>query len=578
MLEDALAHFEQLPDLQGQAATLNSLGQTYRYQGNFEQALIYFEQALTITKGIEDRVHEGLILFNLGELYEAQANSTSALTNYLQAIDVIETVRASAGSEQGRAEFIAQYASLYANTIDLLYEQKRYEEAFFVNERSRARAFLDSLATGEIQLEDEATVELFSQERITYDQLKRLQSNLAQAKAENNRTRITALEKQLTNVQKTYEEILTQIRERNDQLATLIPGRNIDNIITVSEVQQLLDDQTTLISYYVLEDAVLAFLITEDNFDVVKLRVSRDKLTMEISGFRSFSDLGEPHPDSAKTLYHWLIRDIENKLDTSNLIIVPHSVLHYLPFAALSDGDQYLVDIYTLTTLPSVSTLPFIQKNADHELSSPLILGNPTNDNFSLAYLDFAEREAETIANLYNTTPFIGTAATEAAIWEQVSKAGILHVAAHGGYNRNNPLYSRIVLSPTGENDTEDGSLEVHEVYGLDLRHNGLVVLSACQTQLGELNPGDELVGLTRAFFFAGTPSVIASLWNVNDEATAILMESFYTHLRTGKSKAEAIRLAQIDVREYQDDNEDFPYSNPYFWAAFVLSGDGGSG
>jgi len=110
--------------------------------------------------------------------------------------------------------------------------------------------------------------------------------------------------------------------------------------------------------------------------------------------------------------------------------------------------------------------------------------------------------------------------------------------------------------------------LEVHEVYGLDLTNAGLVVLSACETQLGELSAGDEVVGLTRAFFFAGTPSVVATLWSVDDEPTKTLMEHFYTHLRQGVGKAEALRQAQLDVRE--------EYPHPYYWSAFVLSGDGG--
>jgi hypothetical protein len=141
----------------------------------------------------------------------------------------------------------------------------------------------------------------------------------------------------------------------------------------------------------------------------------------------------------------------------------------------------------------------------------------------------------------------------------------MLHLAAHGSYNLHNPLYSAIALA---EDQANDGQLEVHEIYGLDLTNTDLVVLSACQTQLGELSAGDEVVGLTRAFFFAGTPTVIASLWNVDDEATSLLMEHFYTHLREGVGKAAALRQAQLEVRE--------AYPEPHYWAGFVLSGDGG--
>jgi CHAT domain-containing protein len=128
-----------------------------------------------------------------------------------------------------------------------------------------------------------------------------------------------------------------------------------------------------------------------------------------------------------------------------------------------------------------------------------------------------------------------------------------------------NPLFSRIILAPDKESD---GILETHEIYDLDLKKVSLVVLSACETQLGVRSRGDDIVGLNRAFLFAGAPTVVASLWTVNDEATKILMTSFHTHLRAGRDKAESLRAAQVETRT--------KYPNPYYWAAFVLTGDPG--
>jgi CHAT domain-containing protein len=180
--------------------------------------------------------------------------------------------------------------------------------------------------------------------------------------------------------------------------------------------------------------------------------------------------------------------------------------------------------------------------------------------------LPFAEQEARAIAALYATAPLIHTAATESIVRQQAGELGILHLAAHGYYNAVAPLNSLIALAPDGAND---GWLTAGETYGLNLQQADLVVLSACQTQLGDLSAGDELVGLTRAFFYAGTPTVVASLWTVDDQTTALLMERFYTHLRAGMGKAAALRQAQLDVRA--------DYPNPYYWAAFVLSGDAGA-
>jgi len=297
---------------------------------------------------------------------------------------------------------------------------------------------------------------------------------------------------------------------------------------------------------------------------------------------------------AAQELHRTLIAPLSASLRTPRLVIVPHGALHYLPFAALlnPETDRYLVQDYELVTLPNASALPFIAERQGskgagvqgsdfspaplHPRPPALVVGNPATGEFDataslaveregLGPLPFAEQEAQAIAALYGVEPLIGEAATEGAVREGVSGASVLHLAAHGHYNPVAPLSSLIALTPDAEHD---GWLTVGEVYGLDLAQANLVVLSACETQLGELSAGDELVGLTRAFFFAGAPTVVASLWNVNDAATALLMERFYTHLQEGMSKAAALRQAQLDLQT--------TYSDPYYWAGFVLSGDGG--
>lgn len=142
---------------------------------------------------------------------------------------------------------------------------------------------------------------------------------------------------------------------------------------------------------------------------------------------------------------------------------------------------------------------------------------------------------------------------------------GIVHIAAHSDFQPQNPLFSAILLAA---DEQEDGRLETHEIFNLNLDQTDLVVLSACATHLGELSRGDELVGLERAFFRAGTPSLLSTLWRVDDKATAALMERFYIHLRAGRPKAESLCLAQIETR--------IEYPDPYYWAGFLLVGDAG--
>jgi CHAT domain-containing protein len=248
-------------------------------------------------------------------------------------------------------------------------------------------------------------------------------------------------------------------------------------------------------------------------------------------------------------------------LTTPFLTIVPHRVLHYLPFAALGDGQHYLIDDMALSVLPSVSSLPFIQANASHTLGNPLILGNPATLDSTLEPLQGAEQEAIYVARLYGRTALLGGEATERAVRELGQQAGIVHLAAHGRIDSEEPLASSIILAP---NEGDDGRLQVREVYGLQMSVASLVVLSACETQMSELTArssvtaGDEVVGLARAFFFSGTPSVLATLWSIDDAASTRLMERFYTHLEAGADKAEALRLAQQDIRAH--------YPNPYYW------------
>jgi CHAT domain-containing protein/Tfp pilus assembly protein PilF len=563
--EQALIILREVGDRANEAATLNNIGLLYEAQGRYGEALAFYEQALVISREVGAPTGEGSIRHNIGRTWQALGEDDVALDWYQQAIDIRETIRTTAGSEQGRTSFIAQYAGLYVHMIALLHQQVRYEEAFLVSEQGRARTFLDSLATGHVQLSDDEGTDLWNREQEAYAARQAAQDALTHANTLDlpDAELVTKLEAQLAAAEEEYAAALDAIDERGERLKELIPGRS--TVLGVKEVQAELDEQTTLLSYWVTEDQTLAFLVTHDSFHTIALDVGREDLSTTIADFRSFPNLGVTHPESAVTLHGWLIEPLWEHLTTPHLAIVPHSVLHYLPFAASTDGERFLLDDYVITYLPSASALPFIQDNIGEEVGTPLILGNPDTGDLNLDPLTFAEQEAQAIADLYDVQPLLAEAATESSLREQVTQASLVHLAAHGEYNPYNPLYSAIALAPDGEND---GLLEVHEVYGLNLTNTDLVVLSACETQLGELSAGDEIVGLSRAFIYAGTPSVIATLWNVNDESTRFLMERFYGYLQTGYGKGAALRQAQLDTMA--------EYPNPYYWAAFTLTGDTG--
>jgi CHAT domain-containing protein len=232
----------------------------------------------------------------------------------------------------------------------------------------------------------------------------------------------------------------------------------------------------------------------------------------------------------------------------------------------LHDGEGYLVEDYAIAYLPSASVLQYVLDNVPSEAAGDLLaLANPEVEG--APYLNHAVAEAEAVAALFDVQPIIGSDATESLLLAQAPQAGRVHVAAHGEFKPTAPQFSRIYLAPDDEND---GYLEVREVFNLELPQTDLVTLSACETQMGELSGGDELVGLSRAFIYAGTPSLVASLWKVDDASTQFLMERFYGYLKDGKGKGSALRQAQLDTLGRDE------WASPYYWAAFTLIGDMG--
>jgi CHAT domain-containing protein/Tfp pilus assembly protein PilF len=562
-LNQALTIFTDAGDRPNQGNTLDSLGTVYKTKGEYAKALDYYQQALKILQEVGDRPGVGIVLTNIGELQERQGKPAEAIQFYKQAIDtVVETTLAELKGEELQVAFADKHADTYAKLIKLLWDQGRIEDAFNYSERARARVFLNQFADRSINLRPNAA----SSEQIQKIQTLGLEINEIStqivslnrlANTSDTSEKISSLRQQLATHEQVYATLITQLRQENLEAADLFST----NPATLSEIQAQLDTETTLVSYFVTDDRTFAFLVTHDSLTPVLLKVDRQTLQNQIQRLYDydFAALNDPHPATLRQLHTWLIQPLASHLVNRKLEIVPHNVLHYVPFSALTDGKNYLIDQHTLTYLPSASIKRFIAAKRKLGSETMMALGNPTFDLF------YAKREVETISNLYRSQPRVGNLATEDSIRAEARQAGILHLATHGQYDPINPLLSTLYLAPSTEND---GRLQVYEIYGLDLTaQTRLVVLSACQTQIGQLSRGDEIIGLSRAFLFAGTPSVMASLWNIDDQATSDLMQNFYQYLQQGSSQAEALQKAQRATRSR--------YPHPYYWAAFTLTGDG---
>ncbi|MCJ7622245.1 MAG: CHAT domain-containing protein, partial [Anaerolineaceae bacterium] len=498
-LQQALTIMQGQNDLYREAYVLNSLGELYFQISEYEQALGYLVQALEIQQKINDKSGEASSLELIGKIYEALGDKNKALENYLEAITVNESILGGLKVESFQTAFAGKEAGVYQRTVRLLVEMERFDEAFYLSESNRARAFLDSMGNKRPDLGEGTDAALLQNEGLLRDEISVLESALLNEKSKSPEQQsdqvIQSIETQMVSKQQEYEDLLSMIQLANPELASLISI----SPSTREDILSFLDTQTTLVSYYLTDTNVLAFILNQDAFHVVELPATPDEIIQAVESFMQLglANLNKPQPRSLTDLYEWLIDPILPDLTTPKVAIIPYQVLHHVPFAALTAGEKYFGEQFLLFQIPTASALPFILAKSGREISNPLVLGDPDTDNPDLPSLDYAVLEAQYVAELFDTQPLLKNAATEAALQENVSGSGVVHLAVHGGLNPVAPLFSRLWLAP---GDGEDGHLNIHEVYSLDLDATELVVLSACQTQLGQLSAGDEIVSLNRAF------------------------------------------------------------------------------
>lgn len=587
--EAALALIQQSGRRADETRLLLLLGLSYLGLGETDTAKVYGQQVVEMAISLDDPALTVAGQVLLGSAYYIEEDKLIAYEHIQQAIASLEQLQGIITVAELKASFLGQLADAYTLAVLLAADLGHDEEAFHHAEQARARAFLDQISNGPVDFHTQANADLLAQERDILAQIaaRRLQltalHNSLKGDAEVDlvtNVEIAAVEEELTQLETAHETLLVELKVSMPDVAAWFSPE----AASLAEIQSNLNDQTTLVEYYVTGEKTLAFVVTRDDLTTVALpEATGENLTTAVTNLHKWLNLDNPHPKPLRDLYNWLVMPLVDHLDTPLVGIIPHQMLHYVPFAALTDGENYLGGQYTLFGLPSASSLGFIQNNAAHLEAASLpafVVGNPATGDSNFPPLVYAATEATAVADLFDISAYTGTEAQETRFWSDVQDTEVVHLAAHGSYNVPNPLYSAIHLSPNAGEETsnigrEDGRLEVHELYGLDLQATELIVLSACQTNVAAvdqasqvISAGDEIVGLTRAFFAAGAPTVISSLWNVNDAATEELMVSFYRHWLSGMGKAEALQMAQHDLQT--------THPSPFYWAGFILNGDPG--
>jgi len=483
------------------------------------------------------------LLYDLGRIADDEGDLTAAADYYRRAVEVIEQHRLNIDTEVNKIGFAADRQAVYGALVDLLYRQHDFAGMFQFIERGKARALVDLLAN---KWQDSPPSGLPASAIEHYQRYNQLD---AQARYQVSST--DALPNSMAQLTAARNELLRSA----PMLASLVSVQAAD----LTQIRARLQPDESLLEYFAVGDSV--YLLVLDRNDTWAYHLNGKQLHQQIADFRRAIARRAPAEISrlARSLYDQLLRPARQRL-RAQLTIVPHSPLHYLPFVALHDGQDWLLKNHSVRMLPSASVEALLAGIPRQTSPNMLILANPATGSSSNDLLN-AELEARAIAsNFPSARLLLRDAASERAFRAESAAFGYLHLATHGKFQSSAPLKSFLLLA--GDDDF-DGLLTVDEIYNLKL-HADLVSLSACETGLGRGGAGDDVVGLVRGFFYSGARSLLASYWAVDDQATSELMQAFYRNLQR-MNKRDALRAAQLAALAQRQE--------PYFWASFYLTG-----
>ncbi|GJL77674.1 MAG: hypothetical protein NPINA01_06630 [Nitrospinaceae bacterium] len=498
---------------------------------------------------------QGACLAKAGKLAEA-------LDPYKQAVAVVDGMRAAIKVEEFQNGFLTDKQDVYKELILVLLNLGKVEESFNYAERAKSRSFIDLLGNQKINLKNDVSQKLYNQLTDQKQKIRSIEDALGVARSGTDEEEMKRLAEDLVKARSRYQDLLIQAKEESPEISNFVTVESI----TLKELEKLLEPEVALIEYLVTANELVAWVIRQGGIEVVRTPLKEAELNALIKDYRKRMQQLAPLEDQAAQLYNWLIRPIDPLIDKKRVLgIIPHSHLHYISFSSLKDGESYLMEKYPLFFSPSASVLKFTfaRKTAKSEPGAVkvLALGNPDLGDFNYD-LPLAEMEAKSIKwDFPQIDVLTRDKATESWLTEHIGEYQIIHIASHGEFDPINPLFSSLKLT---KDVKEDGNFEVNEVFSLQINAD-IVTLSACQTGLGEITGGDELVGLNRAFIYAGTHSLLSSLWRVSDISTAILIKHFYRNYALN-NKAESLRKAQLLVKRL--------YPHPSYWAGFNLTGD----
>jgi CHAT domain-containing protein/Tfp pilus assembly protein PilF len=578
----------------------NNIGAIYSYKNSIELSNRYYDLALDLSSKYKDGTFIWETYLELANLNKKQNRYAKAYQYYKDSIKSIEEIRSKIKIEDLKATYLGTDKRLeaYQNLIDLLVKlhgmapNKGYDkEAFDYLERAKARAFLDSLEVARLDIAEGINPVLLNREKqimreIAKSYSKLLGPNLSAAERDGISSQLRASEDRL-------EILKREIRASSPAYADL----KYPMVMTYDEARESLSaSDTGYLAYSIGNDASYGFFISARGFNIFSIP-PRKVVQQKVAAYRkAIADRQNKDFHLGRELFQELVQPgLEPGI--KKIIIVPDDILNLLPFEVLLTSDKpdsWLVRNYTIGYVPSLSSLRVLQvrhRNGSKPRKDLLAIGNPTYGcgiqeegkltNAAMLYdlnsasgialppLKYSAVEVENISSLFRPNKVTVLQKEDASgRWlrsHPLSDYKIIHFATHSIIDDKKPARSAILLSYP-KNQAGNGLFQTRDIYNLKL-NSDLVTLSACQSGLGQFIRGEGIEGLSRAFFYAGSSSVLMSLWSVNDQATYLLMERFYRHLKGSESIMGALRNAKLEMIGSST------LSHPYYWAGFIIAG-----
>ncbi len=489
--------------------------------------------------------------------------TSAAIDAYRSAIEELESYRGGVPADEHMIAFLAGRAALYREIVELLAAAGRDRSAFEFVERAKSRALADALG-GRDGRRENATADglLATRARHLRERLSAVYGRLMRRDDQGSARSARATQRALGQARSLERELTRVIRSQRLGDATRVPLAAV-SAPTLAEVRETLEADTTLVEFFMTDAHLYTFVVTPTDLHVSRRPVSHAALRRLIEQLHFHLAKHERPELAAPDLVQRATRsvlsrlaaatldDVAPHLHTRRLIIVPHGILHHVPFHALPWGDAYVTDRFEVLYAPSAAVYRFCGLQRDRARGAPAILALP--DEVAPAI----ENEARSLSERLGTNRvFVGDAATFDRLATEVRRARIVHIATHGMFRPDQPMLSSMRLADRWAS-----------LFDLDRLHvrSELIVLSCCESGTADVSGGDEIVGLTRGFLCAGAPALLASQWRVDDAVTTAFMTRFYGELERRGDAAEAHRAAMAAIRAQ--------HPHPYYWAPFFLTG-----